>query len=51
MKTYNSRYGIITNSKLVLYPLNYQNISLSNIHAIKIIEKKSELTTILTRWV
>lgn len=42
MKNYISKYGIITNRKLVLYPLNYQSISLSDIHAIKIIEKKSE---------
>lgn len=43
MKNYKSKYGIITNSSLVLYSLNYQSISLNDIHKIKIIEKKSTL--------
>lgn len=46
MKNYKSKYGIITDGKLILYPVNCQNISLSDIHALKIIEKKSELDSL-----
>ena len=40
---YQSKYGIITNNDLVLYPLRSQSISLNTIHQIKIIKKKSAL--------
>lgn len=41
MNNYKSKYGIITDNNLVLYPLDSQIVSLDTIHKIKIIEKKS----------
>jgi hypothetical protein len=46
MKDYKSKYGIITNSNLLIYQLNYQSISLNAINRIEIIEKKSPLNYI-----
>jgi hypothetical protein len=40
MKTYNSKYGIITKRYLVLFSFNCRTISLNDIHQIKIDKKK-----------
>ncbi|WP_333600850.1 hypothetical protein [Flavobacterium sp.] len=43
MKNYKSKYGTIQGSNLILYPLDYQTISLSTIAEIKINEKEKTL--------
>lgn len=46
MKKYKSKYGIIRDGNLILYPLHYQSISLNDIQKIKIIEKKTVMNNI-----